>query len=198
MAHGFTIPLFTSILEVSILEASEASAFAFASTLAVSASTTLYCINKTPPSPNSPYLPYDRFYRYIKDILGAYRLRKCIVFLTLFFCQPCFCIHLTIVLPFFCCDIFRVSVCHPLLDHLYTTTNGSTLLPSTQTSCLGVILYHVNIFISGEGIYGARAVVYYEIINKKIFCEIHFHSSGCRAQMKVNQKLSVTAVAELI
>ena len=61
----------------------------------------------------------------------TYLSQQCMVFPTLFFCQPCFRLHLTIFCLFFCCDLLPVSVCHTLLRHLPTTINSSTLPPST-------------------------------------------------------------------
>ena len=103
-AHGFPISFFTLILLVSILEASEASGastFAFTSTLVASASTILYCVTKTPPSPVPPYFPAVKLSSCLKYTLGDVYIKTVHGFLTLFFHQPYFCLHLTIFPPLF-------------------------------------------------------------------------------------------------
>ena len=107
------------------------------------------------------------------------------VFLTLVFCQPCFRLHFTIFFLFFRCDLRRISIYHTLLCQLTTTIIVSNLLPSTQHSCLGVLLSHRNAYLHWGGRIWRVHCFVHKIINKKLFCETHFHGLGCRAWKKL-------------
>ena len=156
MSCGFLIPLFTSILVVSILEPLEASemlgvsAFLFVSTLAASASGIFSCVTNTPPSLVPPFFTAVRLLSCLKDTLEDLSITTVPGFSNSIFCQPCFCLHLPLF-SLFLCDRRRVSVCRPLLNHFVTTITGSTILPYTQTICLGVILSRINVFYHWGG-----------------------------------------------
>ena len=79
---------------------------------------------------------------------------------SLFFSSTLFLSAFDDFFAFFKCDLCPVSICHPLLRHLPTTINSSTLLTFTQTSCLGVLLSHINTFQGWGGhLWHARCCV---------------------------------------